>query len=148
MTNLEVSRQAGDEPGNASVINTESRTTVMWNMPEAEAHAYVIGHGHGTECAGWVFDGNTSLETYRMALRWLEDLDPELDTIRPGSPLSGEFADEYAVHDLLRDVILQRMRNGDDTLDDVCDMYEHAFYEAWHDEVERICRYHLSGEPE
>lgn len=97
-----------------------------------------IGREHGKSAASWVFDGNTTAETYRWYVRGIDEGDPEvLDSLREPS-LSGEFAGDYSEQDLARDLELD-----DDELDDAANAYNEAASEAFWHEVERAARYHL-----
>jgi hypothetical protein len=94
-----------------------------------------IGAEHGKNAASWVFDGNTTTDTYRWYLRGIDEGDPEvLDSLREPS-LSGEFADDYDERDLIRDLELD-----DDDIDDAAGAYNQAASEAFWREVERIAR--------
>jgi hypothetical protein len=108
------------------------------------AKAAEIGKAHGTNAASWVFDGNTSTETYRRVLNALEIADTAiLDQYRVPD-LSGEFADDYSETELWDDCDLDP-ENAEDVIAsaDVSDAYEEAVIQAFWAEVERVARYHL-----
>ena len=66
--------------------------------------AHKLGYEKGRNAGSWVFDGNTTEETYRWFLKGLEDGDPEVIDRLPTSPLSGEWADSYSLADLASDL--------------------------------------------
>jgi beta-glucanase (GH16 family) len=99
---------------------------------ETIARIEEAGRDHGKSAASWYFDGNTADETYTRVLRGLEDGDPEILDTFPSSPLSGEWADGPTPQTLQHDFEL-----NDDDVDEACDLYEAAFYQASQDEIER-----------
>ena len=101
-----------------------------------------IGREHGKNAASWVFDGNTTTDTYRWYARGIDEGDPEvMDSLREPS-LSGEFAGEYSERGLERG--LERdLELDEDEIDDAADAYNQAASEAFWHEVERIARDHL-----
>ena len=112
----------------------------MTGQPSLEDQARAIGAQHGANAASWVFDGNTSRETYARVLRGIEDGDPAVYDIYSEPNLSGEWADDYSRRQLLDDLGLSR--------DDVwADEYEEAYNEsssqAFWTEIERTARHHL-----
>ena len=110
---------------------------------DSMALADQIGASHGKNAAGWVFDGNTTDETYARYLKGIEDGDPMvLDSLREPS-LSGEYADDYTSSDLLSDLGVE----DEDTeyQDELCTAYEDAARAAFWDEVERVARQHVTA---
>lgn len=111
------------------------------------AEAERIGTDHGKAAASWVFDGNTTAETYRWYLRGIEEGDPEvLDSLREPN-LSGEFAGDYTPRDLAGDLGIDD--TGADSAD-VLSEFEDAYLGAasssfWH-EIERVCRLMLADD--
>lgn len=96
------------------------------NMREAKK----LGRERGEAAASWVFDGNTNRATYELALKGIEDGDPEiLDLISPPNWLSGEYAGE-SISELL----------GDDVTDAQMTAYEEAADMAFWRMVERDAR--------
>src|SRR3954464_12292708 len=59
---------------------------------ERAAGAAELGELEGKAAASWVFDGNTTEETYRDFLKGIEDGDPMVLNMLPSSDLSGEWA--------------------------------------------------------
>lgn len=92
----------------------------------------------GKAAGSWVFDGNTSTETYAYVLRGFEDGDPEIMDMCP-APLSGEWADSPTPDSLRKEYALY----NDDEVDRACDRYEEKYQEGFWDEVERAARYQL-----
>jgi hypothetical protein len=103
-----------------------------------EDAAEALGTEHGRAGASWVFDGNTSDETYRECVRMDEEGDPEwFDYFGPTSgPLSGEWADSLTPAALAEAIGLDDP--SPEVLDDVCRTYEDAYDNAWRDEVMRV----------
>jgi hypothetical protein len=98
-----------------------------------------LGREVGISAASWVFDGNTSLETYQRYLRGIEDGDPlVMDSLREPS-LSGEFAADYSERDLARDLGF----GPDKDISDYAETWSQAASEAFWHEVERIARVHV-----
>lgn len=109
---------------------------------EAMEHAYAIGREHGEAAASWVFDGNTSLDTYARVLAGLHDGDPEVLDALPSPDLSGQWADGYTPRQLFEDV---GASPGDasfwpEAMSDLCDQYDLGFTGAVHETVEREAR--------
>ena len=98
------------------------------------------GKSVGEAMASWVFDGNTTQETYAKVLRGIQGGDPVvLDNLTTPN-LSGEWADEPTPNSLASDLCIQ---TDDDRLDDLCTLWEDAACQTFWDEIERTCRYHL-----
>lgn len=108
----------------------------------AKAEATKLGTDHGKAVASWVFDGNTSAETYAKWREMLDEGDPDVyDAYR--SPLSGEYADDMTPQRLLSDI---GVTDADDWQEDaLCRAYEEAHLEAWSLEVGRIVTYHTEA---
>jgi hypothetical protein len=98
------------------------------------------GKDAGLAKASWVFDGNTSQETYERFLEGFEDGDPEIMDSYAVSPLSGEWAGE-SIPELLGDLINE---GEEDDIQDILDAYEQAFDEAYWAELERVARFHTT----
>lgn len=116
----------------------------------ALAAAIDIGKDEGMSAASWVFDGNTTDDTYRRVLAGIEEGDPEvLDTL-PSADLSGQWADGRTPHTLLEDIastisdddthITAEMLLGDVTTSALCDAYEDAFNDAVCDAIAATAR--------
>ena len=103
----------------------------------------------GEAAASWVFDGNTSRETYAAFLEMSENGDPALyDAYAPTSSLSGEWADSPTVRTLLEDYT--DLMSDDDLMsdenegvyadleDEVYQLYDNAYQDAYWTELERV----------
>ncbi|SRR6266851_1318210 len=109
-------------------------------MSDIISRASKLGTEHGQAAASWVFDGNTTDETYRAVLAGMDEGDPQiLDSIRTPD-LSGEFADSYTDQDLAADLDLDQ---DSDDLDDAASACLDAASEAFWAEVERVAREHV-----
>ncbi len=93
----------------------------------------------GKARASWVFDGNTTSQTYLDTLGGIEDGDPAVLDRLEWSPLSGEWAGE-SVSELLGDLLDGK---DDDATDAITEAYDTAASDAYWHEIERVCRYHL-----
>lgn len=111
-------------------------------MTEIERKAAEIGGRHGRNAAGWVFDGNTSEETYRRVLKGIDDGDPEVMDAYRAPDLSGEFADSYSEDDLAEE--LDTDRDTYDGWDEAANAYSDAAGASFWSEVERLAIEHLS----
>ena len=108
-----------------------------------------LGAEAGRNAASWVFDGNTSRETYARYLKLSEDGDPALyDEFGPTTGwLSGEWADAPTPNTLYAELEL----DPDDDLDgeimaELSDAYEQAADEAYQHELERVARLQTAEE--
>jgi hypothetical protein len=95
--------------------------------------SYTAGYEAGKAAGSWVFDGNTSDETYARVLQGWDDGDPEVMDLQP-SPLSGEWAGESPTELL-----------GADYTDEDADEYEAGFSAGFWDEVVSIARSHVGA---
>lgn len=114
-------------------------------MDENITRAEKLGHDAGIAAASWVFDGNTSPETYRRYAEGIEAGDPEiLDSLREPN-FSGEYADDYSSSDLMFDLGTE----ADETeyQDELCEAWLQEASAAFWSEVERIARLHNPDEP-
>lgn len=110
-------------------------------VTEVLAEAAALGAEHGKAAASWVFDGNTTTEQYRRFLVGIEEGDPEvLDEYGPRSPLSGEFADDMTPYSLAQELGLDYDSEPTHDMDNICDEYETAYYDAYWQELERVTR--------
>lgn len=130
---------------NATTMTLEARIT------EAAAR----GTRAGKAAASWVFDGNTTDETYRATLQGIEDGDPAVMGGLSWEPLSGQWAGE-SITELLGDLIAWRAVITEGAADDeeeaddeeweaLTDAYEEAAQTAYWDGIEATCRLHLEG---
>lgn len=102
-----------------------------------KAQARKLGRVHGRQAASWKFDGNTTDATYRAVLRGIEGYDAAiLDTFRPPSWLSGEWAGE-SIPELLGQAETAREL---DRLEGVESAYEQAAEHAYWHELELTAR--------
>lgn len=107
--------------------------------------AHDLGTERGKAAASWVFDGNTSTETYANFLRLDDDGDPALyDTFGPTSGwLSGEFADAPTPRTLAEDLGISQ--DDDVAMDDAFSTYEDAADAAYWAELRRVATLHTEG---
>lgn len=109
---------------------------------EAIREAKKDGADAGRAAASWIFDGNSSEESYRRILKGIEDGDPEImDQFRVPN-LSGEWADDPTPQSLAEDYGIE---GRDDVLDEICSAWEDAASTAFYAEIERIARQHLAA---
>jgi hypothetical protein len=95
------------------------------------ARADALGTEHGRAAGSWVIDGNTSAETAQAIVRGYEDGDPGIMDMMP-SPLSGEWADGMTPARLYESLGIP---DANAWSDEVCDMYEAAYAQAYWDQV-------------
>jgi hypothetical protein len=92
-----------------------------------------VGHA----AASWVFDGNTTRETYAAFLSGYNDGDPKImDHYQPRSWLSGEWAGER-MNEILGEPETDRDRERQDA---VADAYSEAADTAYWRELARVAR--------
>jgi len=88
----------------------------------------------GEAAASWMFDGNTTDETYRAFLKGWEEGDPmAMDAYAPPSWLSGEWAGE-SMTEILGECYGKR---DEERQDDVAQTYEEAADTAYWRTLER-----------
>ncbi len=92
-----------------------------------------LGREIGTGAGSWIVDGNTSDQTAREILRMIVEGDPALEY---PAPLSGEFSGDVLAADVLAHV---DSSEGDPAAEDMLDVFEQAYRDAWYAEVERSC---------
>lgn len=108
-----------------------------------------LGADAGRNAASWVFDGNTSRETYARFLKLSDDGDPALhDEFGPTSGwLSGEWADTPTPNSLYAELGLEPDDDEDgEIMAEIADAYEEAADQAYSDELERVARLHTEEE--
>lgn len=93
-----------------------------------------LGTARGLAAASWVFDGNTTQETYSNVLRMLDDGDPEIYDTFGVSWLSGEWAGE-SLSEIFGDLLTDT-----DADDEMFAAYEDAADEAYWAEIECVAR--------
>jgi hypothetical protein len=110
----------------------------MSDYDKLEAAAAELGREAGHNAGTWVIDGNTTVETARKIIQGYEDGDPEVMDMQP-SPLSGEWADDPTIHDVLRDIGIRANVDAmdDDEIDDLLTTYELAYSDGFWAEVIR-----------
>jgi hypothetical protein len=119
------------------------------HFDDAIAAAVDLGDCEGQAAASWMFDGNTTDDTYRRILQGIEEGDPAVYDELPEADLSGQWADTITprgVAELVASTIgvdVQRMSN--DEIDRVADAYVDGFNDAVVREVERFAREHLNA---
>lgn len=139
----------GNEVLNMSLLDTRVRLMTAFGMEHlaepgelsqvgtAVATATTLGTEAGKAAASWVFDGNTTDETYRQFLAWHEAGDPLVDQFAPATGwLSGEWADTRTPQSLLAEC-----GAGDEDEEAVLTAYEEAADTAYWQELERVARY-------
>ena len=87
--------------------------------------AYIRGLVAGKDASSWIFDGNTTQETYVEFLRLYDECDLP-DDFMPPSPLSGEWAGE-SINELLGDLLTEHGEYNEH----ICDEYENGFTAGW-----------------
>jgi hypothetical protein len=110
-------------------------------MTTNEAHNR--GYAHGRNRASWLFDGNTTDETYRTFLRLYNDGDLP-DDFLPPDPLSGEWAGE-SISEMLGDLVDPRTHDDADAdywNSDIMEAYEDGFRQGWWDELVATANYY------
>lgn len=110
-------------------------------MPLADAIAAAtdLGTKEGIKVAGWVFDGNTTRETYATVLKWITDGDPQMSSIEhePG------WGDAFSVREVFDDLGLDYDLTDTKTQDVIADAFMAEAQRAFWHEVERTARHHL-----
>jgi hypothetical protein len=121
------------------LIKTGTRTKTLVER------ATDMGHDHGVNSGSWFIDGNSSKEFCHKVIDGYDDGDPEVMDYCP-SPLSGQWADDPTVLDVLRSLGIpeQKYSKGADFL---IDTYEDAFSKAWWDTVIQAAYGQLDYEP-
>ena len=102
------------------------------------AVAAELGADHGRSAGTWVIDGNTTDDACAEILRMDADGDPALYDALPGGPLSGEWADSMTPAILMGMVGASNLPDTaatDMIVDDVCEAYERAWYDAMREQV-------------
>ncbi len=109
--------------------------------------AKALGTETGRSAASWVFDGNTSTDTYRALLEGLEDGDPATyDAFGPSSGwLSGEWADCETTSTLFARIGFDTSRDTyGERSNDVATAFEDAAESSYWAELERVARSQVS----
>jgi len=104
------------------------------NTPEFRV--WVKAQENGRAAASWIFDGNTTRETYARFADGIEEGDPEvMDSVRTPS-LAGEYGDDYSEDDLMADTGWVP-HDGTDLRDALAEQYNTDVSAAFWGEVER-----------
>jgi hypothetical protein len=114
-------------------------------IPQSEAieKARKIGEEKGKNAASWVFDGNTSIETYQTVLSGLNEGDPLIYNMYREPDFSGEYADSYSERDLADDLDIDYDLTKTEDMDEIIEHYlDAARWAFWH-EIERVARLQL-----
>lgn len=113
-------------------------------MDPITERAAAIAREHGKAAASWVFDGNTTEDTYRAVLAGIESGDPAVMDAYRTPDLSGEFAGDYTPRDLAADLGIAGDADPEESgLSDAETTYLDTASEAFWHEVERMARAHL-----
>jgi hypothetical protein len=123
----------------------EPITAIEAEMPQSEAieKARKIGEFNGKNAASWVFDGNTTTETYETVLKGIEDGDPAIYDMFTEPNFSGEYGDSYSERDLADDIGISYDDTKTEEMDEIADHYlDAARWTFWH-EIERVARLQL-----
>jgi hypothetical protein len=124
------------EPERWAEVNADG---CPYNPSTPEARVWRQAQTNGKAAASWVFDGNTTRETYARMLKGIDDGDPEvMDSVRTPS-LSGEYGDDYSEDDLMSDVGWVP-NDGTDMRSDLAEQYNVEVSAAFWHEVERMAR--------
>ena len=103
-----------------------------------------MGKQAACNAASWVFDGNTTDDTYRTVLKGIEDGDPAVLDAYNVPNLSGEWADGETPSTLADYFGLDEDNDPDGfRLDAVCAAWEEGADTFW-TEVEKLARAHLA----
>lgn len=100
-----------------------------------------LGTEAGRTAASWRFDGNTSTPEYRATLGVIEDGDPAFDI---PNWLGGEWDGDPTDRSLCLELGIDPYED-EWLVDECCTQYIDAATLAYTDEVERVCRIHLSS---
>jgi len=118
---------------------TESKgiTDMSSDYDKLEAAAAELGREAGHNAGTWVIDGNTTVETARKIPQGYEDGDPEVMDMQP-SPLSGEWADDPTIQNVLDDIASEAevWEIDPDSEDDLLIVYENSYSDGyWHEVI-------------
>lgn len=100
--------------------------------------AYERGREHGDAEASWLFDGNTTTETYKTFLYLYNGCELP-DEYCPRDPLSGEWAGESST-ELIGD-LLDCAGNDHEECDAIAEAYEQGYREGWYDRLVDTAEY-------
>jgi hypothetical protein len=107
-------------------------------MDKMEQSAKKLGYDAGKAAGSWVIDGNTSEETALAILKGYDEGDSQVMDMQP-SPLSGEWADDPTIADVLANIAddadVELDKDGE--YDDLLNIYEVSYSEGFWNEVIR-----------
>jgi hypothetical protein len=103
-----------------------------------------VGAEHGKSKASWAAQFNLTPYAAGKLLDGIEEGDPVTMDICP-NPLSGEWADDPPAMHIL-EAIATKCGSAGSGDDDILDLYEEAFREAFWAEVTRVCKAIRDGE--
>lgn len=111
------------------------------------AAAERIGTEHGRNAGSWVVDGNSSTETLKGIIQAAEDCDLDIP-----SPLSGEWADDYTIEQLVEDCgLTEAIEDLDEAVwveNELINAYLSGYYQAYEAEAMRSALAMLPEEEE
>lgn len=110
------------------------------SFEELEQDVRQMGQDAGEGAASWLFDGNTSRETYVKVLKGIEDGDPEVMDMLPNPNLSGEWAGDPTPKSILEELGTDE---DDPAADDLLLAWEEAASQAVVDEATRVAKLQL-----
>ena len=115
------------------------------DMPieDAKTASRTIGERNGKNAAGWVFDGNTSIETYQTVLSGINEGDPQVYDMFREPTFSGEYGNDYSIRDLADEIGIDYDSTHTDDIDQIGEEYLDAARIAFWDEIERVARLQL-----
>jgi hypothetical protein len=107
-----------------------------------ESQVWETAQKNGRDAASWIFDGNTTRETYERFQKGIDEGDPEvLDSVRTPS-LSGEYSDDYSEEQLMEDCGYVD-HDGTDLRNALAEQYLLEVSTAFWHEIERMARHQL-----
>lgn len=110
-------------------------------MNEEHSQAYNLGYDAGMAAASWVFDGNTTDETYQRVLTGINDGDPAVMDMFNVPSLSGEFAGETTPRSLADELGI----DDEFDVDTACEDWEYGVSDGFWSAVASMARHHLEG---
>jgi hypothetical protein len=113
------------------------------SMSECIESARKLGEANGKSAASWVFDGNTSHDTYVSVVRLFDEGDPAVYDYYREPSFSGEFSDSYSERDLADDLGIDYDLTVTEDIDALADAYLESARDAFWSEVERVAREHV-----
>lgn len=140
---MEMFDDARDNLAALELAETIELTPELWAQTVAEAAT--MGANDGKAAGTWIFDGDTTEETWRAARKMVDEGDPALWD-EYASPLSGEWADGLTPDALMDELGIVARTASSEERDELCTAYETAHSDAWSDEVGRAVAAHFADE--